>query len=69
MARILIVEDERDTADTYAALAKLWGHEVRKAFDGQSVVQQAIAFSPDLVMLDIGFPAINWQYIRQRDVA
>jgi CheY-like chemotaxis protein len=59
MARVLIVDDNRDTADSYATLISLWGHETRKAYDGESVLQQALAFHPHVIMLDIGLPKVD----------
>src|SRR4029079_2932096 len=59
MARVLIVDDNHDTADSYAVLISLWGHETRKAYDGESVLQQALAFLPNVVLLDIGLPKLD----------
>jgi CheY-like chemotaxis protein len=59
MTRVLIVDDDHDTADSYAVLITLWGHETRKAYDGESVLQQALAFQPHVVMLDIGLPKLD----------
>jgi CheY-like chemotaxis protein len=59
MARVLIVDDNHDTADSCAMLLSLWGHETRKAYDGESVLQQALAFHPHVVLLDIGLPKLD----------
>src|SRR6266567_8299662 len=57
--RVLVVDDNRDSADTMAALLNAWGHDVRTLYDGQSVVSIAAEYQPDIVLLDIGLPKIN----------
>lgn len=54
--RVLIVEDNRDAAETLAELLSLEGHEVRLAFDGATAVQAAKELPPDAVISDIGLP-------------
>ena len=57
--RILVVDDNRDAADSVAMLLRLKGHEVRTAHDGLEAVDTAAAFQPDVVLLDIGLPKLN----------
>jgi len=57
--RILVVDDNRDAADSLAALLKLEGHETQLAHDGVEAVAAAATFKPDLVLLDIGLPKLN----------
>ena len=57
--RILIVEDDVDTADSMAALLRLWGHEVAIARDGSVGVTEAITMQPDFMLVDIGLPTID----------
>jgi signal transduction histidine kinase len=57
--RILIVEDDVDTADSMAALLRLWGHEVAIARDGSVGVSEAITMQPDFILVDIGLPTID----------
>jgi CheY-like chemotaxis protein len=57
--RILVADDNRDAADTLAKMLKLFGHEVRIAYDGEEAVQVAADFVPDLALLDIGMPRLN----------
>jgi CheY-like chemotaxis protein len=66
LARILIVDDNRDIADTYASLIGLWGHETRKAYDSESVFQHALAFQPHVVLLDIWLPTSNGFEVAKR---
>ena len=58
-ARLLVVDDNRDAADTLAALLRLSGHDVRTAYDGPSALEAARAHRPALVFLDIGMPGMD----------
>jgi signal transduction histidine kinase/ActR/RegA family two-component response regulator len=57
--RILVVDDNRDAADTLAALLELGGHEVQTAYEGRRAVEKAEQFVPDIVFLDIGLPGLD----------
>ena len=57
--RILVVDDNRDSADSLSLLLGLNGHVVRTAYNGQSALEEAKAFGPDVVLLDIGLPGVN----------
>ena len=57
--RILIVDDNRDSADSLAFLLSEAGHDVRTLYDGPSASSAAEAFRPHLVLLDIGLPQMN----------
>jgi len=57
--RILVVDDNRDSATTMAMLLKLIGNETSTAYDGLEAVEAAAAFRPDVVLLDIGLPKLN----------
>jgi CheY-like chemotaxis protein len=64
--RILVVDDNRDGADTLAMMLKLMGHETRTAHDGLEAVAAAEAFRPDVVLLDIGLPRLNGYDVARR---
>jgi PAS domain S-box-containing protein len=57
--RVLVVDDNRDSADTITALLLAWGHEARTLYDAESVISVVEDFQPDVVVLDIGLPKIN----------
>lgn len=57
--RVLVVDDNRDAADTLALLLELMGHTTRTAHDGPAALEAAAAFEPDIVLLDIGLPRMN----------
>ncbi len=57
--RILVVDDNRDSATTLAMLLKLTGNETHTAYDGLAAVEAAETFRPDVVLLDLGLPKLN----------
>ena len=62
-SKILVVDDNRDAAETLSALLELKGHEVRIAYDGESALQLAEDFHPHMVLLDLGMP--RWSHTRR----
>jgi PAS domain S-box-containing protein len=57
--RILVVDDNRDSAISLSKLLTLAGHQTRTAHDGLEAVEAAGEFRPDVVLLDIGLPKLN----------
>jgi CheY-like chemotaxis protein/two-component sensor histidine kinase len=57
--RILVADDNPDSAQSLAMLLSVLGHEVRTAHDGLAALKAAEAFRPDVVLLDIGMPKLN----------
>jgi PAS domain S-box-containing protein len=57
--RILIVEDSRDVAESLSGWLEDEGHEVRLAWTGAEALQEASAFRPEVVFVDIGLPDIS----------
>jgi CheY-like chemotaxis protein len=57
--RILVVDDNRDSAASLGMLLRIMGNDVRLAHDGLEAVSIADEFRPDVVLLDIGLPRIN----------
>lgn len=57
--RILVVDDNVDSALTMAALLAMYGHEVRTAHDGLDALAEMSRFQPDVAILDIGMPKMN----------
>ena len=56
MARVLVVDDDRDVRESFAVVLEVWGHEVATAADGGEALALVAAFSPDVVLLDLGLP-------------
>ncbi|WP_281926446.1 response regulator [Methylocystis bryophila] len=59
VARVLVIDDEHDVADTFAMLLQTFGVKVCKAYDGLSGVAAIDVFGPDLIFLDIGMPGLD----------
>ncbi|MHB1422916.1 MAG: hybrid sensor histidine kinase/response regulator [Gemmataceae bacterium] len=57
--RILVVDDNRDAAESLAMLLKIMGNNVRTASDGEKGVQAAAEFRPHVMLMDIGLPKLN----------
>ena len=57
--RILIVDDNRDSADMLAMLLTFGGHETHTEHDGLAAVEAVQRLNPDVVVLDIGLPVLN----------
>ena len=57
--RILVADDNGDAAESMGTMLRLMGNEVRTVRDGVQAVEEASAFRPDLVLLDIGMPRLN----------
>ena len=57
--RLLVADDNRDSADSLAMLLRLHGHDVHTAYDGIEAVNAAERLRPDAVLLDIGMPRLN----------
>jgi len=57
--RILVADDNQDSAESLALLLQMMGHEVRTELDGARAVETAQAFHPQVVLLDLGMPQLN----------
>jgi signal transduction histidine kinase/ActR/RegA family two-component response regulator len=57
--RILVVDDNRDSASSLAMLLKRTGNETFVAHDGEEAVEAAGSLRPDVILLDIGLPRLN----------
>jgi PAS domain S-box-containing protein len=64
--RILVVDDNRDSAESLQALLTLEGHTVALAFSGKAALDQAERIQPDVVILDIGLPDISGHEVARR---
>lgn len=57
--RVLVVDDNVDSAESLAQLLRISGHDVRTAHDGHAALQAALDFRPNVVLLDIGLPKMD----------
>ena len=57
--RIVVADDNEDSAQSFAMLLSFSGHEVRIAHDGEEALDAVRAFRPDFAFLDIGMPRLS----------
>jgi PAS domain S-box-containing protein len=64
--RILVVDDNRDSANSMAMMLTLMGNEVRTAHDGFEAIETAREFHPKAILMDLGMPKLNGYEATQR---
>ena len=64
--RLLVVDDNRDSANSLAALLEAMGHEVRTAYDGPGALSVASDFRPRAAFVDIGLPGMDGYEVARR---
>ena len=64
--RILVVDDNRDSAESLAMVLRLSGYDARTAYDGRQALVDAQVYRPDLVLLDIGLPGVSGYEVARR---
>ena len=57
--RVLIIEDNKDAADSLREALTFSGHEVEVAFDGPTGIDAARDFHPEIIICDIGLPGMD----------
>lgn len=57
--RILVVDDNQDSAESLALLLRLWGNDVRAVYSGHQALAVAEECRPEVVLLDIGLPEMD----------
>jgi CheY-like chemotaxis protein len=62
---VLICEDQKDAADSLAALLRIQGYDVVVCLDGPSAVDRARAWQPGAAIIDIGLPGISGYAVAQ----
>ena len=65
-SRVLLVEDDRDSAETLARLLGIYGHDVRVAGDGPGAIEVARRERPRRVLLDLGLPGMDGYEVAAR---
>jgi signal transduction histidine kinase/ActR/RegA family two-component response regulator len=64
--RVLIVDDNADSAESMAVLLRFHGHEVRLAYNGQAALEEAHAFRPEVMFLDLDLPKVDGYEVARR---
>ena len=63
---ILVVDDNRDAAESLAMLLEIGGHEIRTAHDGPDALRTLESYRPQVILLDIGLPGMNGYEVARR---
>ena len=66
MARVLVVDDEKDVVELVKFLLERDGHTVLEAFNGREALERAYAEIPDLIILDIMMPEMDGYTVNAR---
>jgi PAS domain S-box-containing protein len=64
--RILVVDDNVDSADSMAVLLRIAGHQTATANSGPAAIEVALALQPDVLLLDIGLPGMDGYEVARR---
>jgi CheY-like chemotaxis protein/anti-sigma regulatory factor (Ser/Thr protein kinase) len=64
--RVLVVDDNRDGAESLSAMLGLIGHEVEVAFDGPSAIEKVRTCAPEVVLCDLGLPGMSGYEVARR---
>jgi signal transduction histidine kinase len=64
--RVLVVDDNPDSADTLACLLRMEGHDVRIAYEGAAALEEAEANPPEVAFLDLGMPTMDGYELARR---
>jgi PAS domain S-box-containing protein len=64
--RVLVVDDNRDAAESLETLLQLWGHQARSAQDGPEALSLMAELEPEIVLLDIGLPGMDGYEVARR---
>lgn len=57
--RVLVVDDNKDSAQTLGMMLKIMGNDVRTAHDGLEAIETASDYRPHVILLDLGMPKLN----------
>jgi PAS domain S-box-containing protein len=66
LLRVLIVDDNRDAADSLAMLLQFEGRQPLCVYSGEQALEVLSAFQPQLVLLDIGLPGLDGYEVARR---
>ncbi len=66
--KVLVVDDNRDAADSFAEFLQTAGHRTYVTYDGLSALAAAMEFRPDVAVLDLGLPVMDGHELARRMV-
>jgi len=59
LLRVLIADGNRDAADSFSTLVRMWGHDARQAYDGPTALAMTATYRPDIVLSEIALPKLD----------
>ena len=59
MAKVLVVDDQRDIRRSLVDILFYGGYDVIEAADGKAAIQQALDQGPDIILLDVMMPVMD----------
>jgi CheY-like chemotaxis protein len=66
LSRVLVVDDNRDAANSLVMLLRCLGYDARAAYNGQEALDTAEEFAPRVVLLDLRLPVIDGYEVARR---
>jgi CheY-like chemotaxis protein len=57
--RVLVIDDNRDSADSATDVLRLLGNQVETAYDGESGIAASVRFRPHMILLDLAMPGMD----------
>jgi two-component system CheB/CheR fusion protein len=66
LLKVLVVDDNHDAARSLATLLRLWGHDVRVAYDGPAALEAAQSEHFEMIFLDIGLPGMDGYQVAEQ---
>jgi two-component system CheB/CheR fusion protein len=66
LLRVMIVDDNRDAADSLSMLLQFEGRHTLCAYSGEQALEDVAAFDPQIVLLDIGLPGLDGYEVARR---
>jgi CheY-like chemotaxis protein len=66
MLRVLVVDDNREAADSLSQLVSLWGNDARAAYDGAAALEMAVILKPHVVLLDLSMLKMDGCQVARR---
>ena len=64
--KVLLVEDNRDSAEVLGMVIELWGHELRVAYDAAAALDMLASWTPDAILSDLGLPRMDGYELARR---
>ena len=57
--KVLVVDEDRDNADTTVILLQVWGHDAEAAYSAEDATAKARTLDPDVILIDLGRPVVH----------